>query len=224
MVRHDPDRDQQRERVYRAERTLRTYFIRDLWADPDRLTPEAVQRLAQRFVDKVLASPWTRRHWPNARPIRVEVYRHVNGRGCAIGSSRIRVALRIVSRHVLLHEVAHCLTARTDDPGHGWRFAAVELKLVRHWIGAEAAAELKAAFKARRVRFTKPRVAGVTPGQTSAGLDALRRINAARSAAAAAKRAAGWNGRFYEARPAAAAPAPQGAALPPRDARTGDPA
>lgn len=196
MVRHNPRRDQQRRRAYRAENAVPGFWVRDLGDDAD--GPEA-----QRFVDKVLASSWTRRNWPNLRPIRIELQRQNRGGASSHGTRRIVIARHAIGRALLLHEIAHNLTHLTDDPGHGWRWAEAYLKLVRHFLGAEAAANLKRSFKANRVRFTKPRAgSAASPGS----LAALARINAQRRAA-----------RIDPA-------TPQGAALPPRDARTGDPA
>lgn len=194
MVRHNPARDQQRSRAYAAENSIAGFMIRDLGDD-------AGGREAQRYVDKVLASPWTRRHWPGARAIRIELQRQNRGGATAYGTRRIVIAEHAIGRALLLHEVAHCLTHYSDDPGHGWRWADVYLRLVRHFMGAEAAAKLRAAFKANRVRFHRPRR---STAPSPAALAALARVNA-------------------ERRAARSDPTPQGAALPASDTRTGDP-
>lgn len=74
---------------------------------------------------------------------------------------------------VVLHEFAHTIHARLRrnrghngsrgeelDGGapHGWQFAAIFLDLVRFIMGAEAAAVLKAEFKAGKVRYRPKRV------------------------------------------------------------------
>lgn len=173
MVRHNPARDQQRSRAYRAENSIVGFMIRDLGDDAG--GPEA-----QRYVDKVLRSPWTRRHWPNLRPIRIELQRQNRGGATSYGTRRIVIARHAIGRALLLHEIAHNLTHLTDDPGHGWQWANAYLRLVRHFMGAEAAAKLRAAFKASRVRFHRPRRS--TP-PSPAALVALARFNESRRAA-----------------------------------------
>lgn len=173
MVRHNPARDQQRSRAYAAENAIAGFMIRDLGEN-------AGGREAQHYVDRILRSPWTRRHWPNLRPIRIELQRQNRGGATAYGTRRIVIAEHAIGRALLLHEVAHCLTHLTDDPGHGWRWAAAYLKLVRHFLGAESAAKLKSSFRANRVRFTKPRESRPA---SPAALAALARINAERRAA-----------------------------------------
>lgn len=60
---------------------------------------------------------------------------------------------------VVLHELAHTISRRTDCyiAGHGWEYAATYLTLVRLVLGVEAHNLLKAQFKANRVRYRAPR-------------------------------------------------------------------
>lgn len=72
---------------------------------------------------------------------------------------------------VVLHELAHIIHNRlgsswgrgerkaelSGGASHGWQFAAIFLDLVHFIIGKEAADQLKAAYKAARVRFRAKR-------------------------------------------------------------------
>lgn len=60
----------------------------------------------------------------------------------------------------MLHEIAHCCgySIETEPlPGHGWHFAAIMLDLVERQMGKAAHQALAEEFKARRVRYRKPR-------------------------------------------------------------------
>jgi putative metallohydrolase (TIGR04338 family) len=172
-------RDFQKGKLYKAERIALGHT-----GDGSELaTVEAVQA----FVDKVLASAWTRRTFPQCRT-RVTV---LDGRGrraaCSEGGA-IRMPRWSRSRWVTLHELAHEIYDRTSAgamarkgaAAHGWQFAERYLLLVRHFLGAEAHEKLRAAFKAHRVRYSAPRA---SRAPSPAALAALARINATRQAA-----------------------------------------
>lgn len=128
-------RDNQRSRVYAAERDAFTW---------GQTIPN--HELDHWLETKVLSRAWFRRRWGN-RTIRVELGK---GGGLAQGST-IRLGVGARNEWVFLHEVAHVLT----PDKHGPQFAAVYVYLVGQVLGKEAAATLKAHFKAKGVK-TKP--------------------------------------------------------------------
>jgi putative metallohydrolase (TIGR04338 family) len=147
--------DSQRSRVYQAERAL------------DR--PEWNRRLGtvqeiQDYVDRIVRSRWFRGAFPDF-PGRI-IVKDGRGRRRAGGWRTWDggcITLPVWSRRasIVLHEVAHVVTPRRDAQGrrtaaHGREFAAAFLALVRRWMGAEAAAALRAAFRLHGVRY-RPR-------------------------------------------------------------------
>lgn len=105
----------------------------------------------QDYVDGVLATAWFRRRWGHKRmPVQ-----HSHGGGSAAwqdGSISISVEHRR-QEATILHEMAHQLTP-LPFAHHGPEFAGILLTLVKHVMGAEHAAALRASFKANRVRYT----------------------------------------------------------------------
>lgn len=160
------ERDNQRSRVYKAERCLRVA--------PDRMTLEACQA----YVDGITAGRWWRRHWPTSPGVTVK-----DGRGsrrARVDASHRGFCLQVemeVPRWardpaVLLHELAHVAhdTAQRNrhlgmsrnpsyvaEAPHGWQFCQTFLRLVRHYLGVEQEARLRASFKEHRVRYKRPR-------------------------------------------------------------------
>lgn len=98
-----------------------------------------------------------RSRWGNRR-ITVTLKR--GGRALGHGSSRISLPKWGRNPYVICHELAHCLT-----PGHyadhGPEFAGVFLFLVKTVVGAEAGAQLKAAYRANRVRSNSKAIPAV---------------------------------------------------------------
>jgi putative metallohydrolase (TIGR04338 family) len=186
-------RDVQREKCYRAERVAFAAAREAGLAGRPELPALAD---SQAFVDKVVASAWTRRTFPGCRTRVVVTDGRARRRGSASGGS-IAMPVWTRSRYYLLHELAHVLYPRTLERGagvrfwskmpgawHGWEFCSRYLLLVRHFLGAEAHAALRDAFKANRVRYTAPRA---SRAPSPAALAALARVNAARKAAGPAK-------------------------------------
>lgn len=169
-------RDSQKRRVYAAERTLAEYRARDLGSRPS--TDDV-----QRFVDKVLADKYVQRRF-GQRVIRV---RDARGRRSSCGGyGEIRMLLVHRNRQIVLHEVAHCLAHWGPEHAfHGWRFCEVYLFLVRRVLGVDAERRLKTAFRAHRVRFSKPRKRVLTEEQKQALRERLNRYRDPRLAVAA---------------------------------------
>jgi putative metallohydrolase (TIGR04338 family) len=150
-------RDSQKSRVYAAERAaFPDYFNRrsamagfhsvtecEIWVNRQLQKPLVRRKLVEIGI----------RSWP--KPVRVT---DSGGKGGASASrllSTIYVSGYYRNPVVLLHELAHLLTP--SDPGHGWQYAQAYLTLIRWVMGAHAAKQLTAAFKAKRVRFRPKR-------------------------------------------------------------------
>lgn len=134
-------RDMQKERVYRAERSLPSH---------DRQLGDGSMATCKTFIDGVTRSPW----W--TKRCRVTAVRIRDGRGTTIargGWGSVNLPRWARTRLVILHELAHVLTTNTTDETawHGPEFAANFLALVRRFAPEDADA-LLAAFRAQRVR------------------------------------------------------------------------
>lgn len=155
-------RDSQKSRAYRAENVLPECLGAEY-----RISHEA----GQRFLDAVVAREYVQRHY---RPVAVALLQRAPGSGASAGNGRIRCSDTARTKMILLHELAHLLddleehrernrlawSVRLNTPrraGHGWRWAAIYLDLVRNVLGVEVHDRLRAAFKANRVRYTAPR-------------------------------------------------------------------
>jgi putative metallohydrolase (TIGR04338 family) len=133
-------RDTQRSKLYAAEAVLH--------GPPDFKTIQECQA----FVDAVMASRWVAARFRNPR---IEVEPGYGRRSaCAVGDDAIRLPIWSRQKPVILHEIAHCLIdyGYTRYAWHGPEFAGLLLSLVHHVLGQEAAAKLRASFKAHRVR------------------------------------------------------------------------
>lgn len=178
--------DPQKNRLYAAE---------DVPTSPTMATVAEVQR----YVDKVLGRAYLRKKYGSRLPRKVTV---LDGRmrrsACATYTWQgavIRAPRWSRSEQTVLHELAHHITWRDQD--HGPEFAAVYLDLVRHMLGADAAARLQARFRVHGVRVLdsagKPRLPQVPP--------ALREYAAERKAGLEDDKAwrslmRGWSERF----------------------------
>lgn len=133
-------RDNQRSKLYKAERVLHT---------PPQF--ETVQQ-CQDFVNEVMASRWVAARWKN----RIEVRPGYGHRSATADPTSQIIQLPVWARHhaVILHEMAHCLnTGSRAYAWHGPEFAGLFLSLVHHVMGADAATKLRESFKANRVRY-----------------------------------------------------------------------
>lgn len=160
-VRHHSSRprDSQRSKVYKAERTIK--------AGKDRL--ETVAEM-EKWITNLCKQKRIRSHFPELR----RSFDVEDGRGRrAAGGSTWGITMPRWSRSklVILHEMAHVVIERRytiraprvngkwviQVAVHGREYCAVYLKLVHLALGKAAMEELKAAFKAQRVRYTPPR-------------------------------------------------------------------
>ncbi len=142
-------RDNQRARVYRAEREA---F--DVYSDS---TPRLDFAAVERFVQGVIAEPWFLDTFGALGAVRIK-----DGRGTRHAYSAYDPRRRGVlfsfprwsrSLPVLLHEIAHPASLRRHGlvAAHGPEFAAAYLSLVERHIGTEAHERLHEAFTRHRV-------------------------------------------------------------------------
>jgi hypothetical protein len=165
-------RDNQRARLYDAEHVIKNSITskaaRKYLIDEARLIPQNGWYMGpvirkdkngkdkgyspsiedcQRYIDHVVRTAWFQRRFGQRTFIAVW-----KASGKATASTNGRIALPPWSRTegVILHEMAHML--RTEGAWHGEQFAAILLTLVRHQMGSEKAAALRASFREHRVK------------------------------------------------------------------------
>ena len=182
-------RDSQRSKLYAAERASGLQLLKH----------EAGMSIeeCQRLVDKIVGSAYVQRKygWRKGRPLPVHAthgggraysgsyhYDHWTGEVESRGR-HIRLGVWARQPFIVIHEVAHHLAGLGH--GHDWRFAEVMLDLTRHFLGAEAGAQLKAAYKAGRVRHRKPVKRMITPERRAALVIQLAAAREARAQKAA---------------------------------------
>lgn len=168
--RHElPSTYSQRQRVYKAENSVFTSRPQDY----------KTRRGMEGRVNRILKSPTVAKlrhefNLPSKGFVEVTL-RRAHARSTSYGG-HIAFSKTSMTEWVLLHELAHEIAPR--GTGHHWPFAYVYLKLVSRYLGAEAAAKLKAAFKAHGVRFKPKRK--LSPEQRAAAADRLFRLRSAK--------------------------------------------
>lgn len=145
----DQPRDAQRQKVYDAEGVL------DSMGKKLPTVPEM-----QEYADRLMFTAWFQRRWGRRSIVVRPGYRR--RRGAAVGR-QIRMPKWTRYESYVLHEIAHVLTQRNDEPFHGPRFCAVLLALVEHQMGKEAAQALRESFRKHKVRHRCP---GAVPPPT----------------------------------------------------------
>lgn len=146
------DRDNQRSKVYAAERASGLCKFEQTIPDAE----------LQDWVNAVLDRRVIRSRW-GARTVEVK---RTSGRGGATahGTWRINASPGARNEYVMLHEIAHVLTPR--DAGHGPAYCGVLLFLVRNVLGKEAHAALLEEMRKHRVKRSNsgiPRVGADVP-------------------------------------------------------------
>lgn len=134
------ERDNQRQRVYDAEReSLGRQFNADM----------TIEECAA-FLAEVQRRPWFRTRWGNMSIGLVAT----NGWGArAYDSGEIRLGAGSRNRWVALHELAHTLTPY-GCAGHGPEYVGVYLFLVERVLGKEAAQGFRESLRKHRARKT----------------------------------------------------------------------
>lgn len=145
---------------------------------------DGTEEATQAYVDRITRSAWWKREMPTG-PKYIHVFARYGGSGSyayggtrqhprfpkrswqpwismGIGTRTARGLPHARDQWVILHEVAHivCNYAGHRNEGHGRVFAYYYLKLVRRWLGPEAAAALRLAYKAEGIKFSLPRKVG----------------------------------------------------------------
>lgn len=179
--RKDEPRDQQRSRVYKSDGALTKIAkplptVKEMQRYVDRLF--GMRRMMIEFPEAFGArwrsrNPDRQKHY-RTKPISAPIVYDGRGRRCAGGWSR-GVTMPLWSRNegILLHELAHTICVRKYGykvAAHGWEYCAIYLKITLYAMGREAHDTLKAAFKANRVKFTKPRQQRVMDDAAKAAL------------------------------------------------------
>lgn len=170
------DKDSQRQKVYDAEQVLGLYSTA--------LTEKQILAL----VKKVTTSAYVVRHY-GQKTVTVSFLAYNRKFACATPwNNTIELPVGWArTDFTTIHELAHVYAG--SDAQHGWLFCIVYIDLVRKFIGADAAAALKASFRRHKVRFSVPRSrAPMTAEQREAARERL--------AAARAKRAANVTGEY----------------------------
>lgn len=185
------ERDQQRQKLYNAENRARVTYEGEVktWEVGDYAGVET-------YVNNLLKQKWVKRAFPKAPrslvakplPGATSAYAHwFRGRISLPQGKGQSSATWAWNEWVVLHEVVHHVTGYYVGGGaHGWEFAKAFLRLVKNRMGVEAERHLKAAFKAGRVRYSKPRPP-MSPEQKAA---ATARLAAGRDEALAKAREA----------------------------------
>lgn len=187
MLQREPyrsERDSQRQKLYDAE-TAASFA---LW---DRKNPPlpTVEDIAV-YVQGLLLNRRVRAAFPFVASWSMKFIKVKDGRGrtsaCA-GASEMSFPVGSRNPEMVIHEFAHLVhhyekfslssefrPRKGYFAAHGWRFAMIELELVRIVFGKARYDQLKAAFKKGRVRHRPPRV--LSPEQRLALANRLRRL------------------------------------------------
>lgn len=163
-------RDSQRSKVYAAEDAA---FTRN--AAPTMKSLDEVEA----YVKKVLGSAWFQKRYLICN-VNVEDGRGRRNAYANALTNTIKMPKWSRSEWVILHEISHLVSSL--NPAHGWQFCENYLALVQHFLGKESADRLRREFKARRVKFTKPRAKRVLTAEQKARL--AERLVVARAAKA----------------------------------------
>jgi putative metallohydrolase (TIGR04338 family) len=162
-------RDSQRSRVYLADGALYDFPQTDV----------STQAKYLKRASEIFESKWMRDRYPSitANPPRIEFSPSKRGASAWAYTIRTGTSAVIMREYIILHELAHVIESRMPfdrkRQAHGWEFCEIYLSLVSRFMGAEAAARLKAAFKAHKARFTKPRTRTLTPEQRATMIERL---------------------------------------------------
>jgi putative metallohydrolase (TIGR04338 family) len=149
---HAPD--QQREKLYRAEKVLP-----DTWRQDKHL--HTVPQI-ETWTRAILRKPWFKERWPHVRNCKVVV---TSGQGMAEGSfdfddtAYLDLPRWCRSELGVLHELAHvCVPPNRRRSAHGPAYAGAYLYLVEKIRGVEEAQQLRESFDKHKVKYTIPKV------------------------------------------------------------------
>jgi hypothetical protein len=173
-------KDSQRGRLYAAEREAFRAF--------PGLADVATPARYERRVKDIMASKWMLDTYPRAMLREVECEFSAVMGGADATSRRIRTGPRSMNEWVLVHELCHVIHARLGDSydhaGHGRHYAEIYVTVARRFLGAEAYAALRAAFRKHQVKVGPKRVVAKR-AMPAGAFDALAKAREARTAKAA---------------------------------------
>jgi hypothetical protein len=129
-------RDNQRKRLYRAEKVLGFDVFQDITEVRD-------------YLARLYQQDWFKRVYPNARMPRVV---QTWGSYHSMAGLTMRL-LPHPERWVVLHELAHSLAGSSEV--HGPKFAGVFLWLIKNAMGHEEYTKLKRSFREKRVKVNE---------------------------------------------------------------------
>lgn len=144
-------RDTQKARVYKSDKAL-VAVAKPLLEVAD----------VERFVRRLLTQKRVKDAFPRSALYQLPRVGDGRRRRAAYGwENGIAIPRWARNEAVVVHELAHTIALREYGRGdvafHGWEFCATYLTLTLYGMGREAHDTLKAAFKANRVKYTKPR-------------------------------------------------------------------
>lgn len=169
-------RDNQRQRVYSAERASRSKCC-------GREYGQTIKNAnLQPFVDKVMAKATIKGRWPNNGRVKVLLSR--GGGRAYYWSNEIHLGVDARNEWYILHEIAHLLTP-TGVAAHGPEFVGVLTFLIHTVLGKEAADTFKAECKTRRVRRNTKALPAPADRTEKVMQERLDKIKIERNAAAA---------------------------------------
>lgn len=161
------ERDSQRAKLYRAERMSGL----ETWNRPGQLSRDECEQMLAR----VTRSATWRKLGGSYRGVALRK----GGRGAVSWGGEISLGTWARTPLILLHELAHELTAYAPA-SHGPEFAAVYLRLVSRFLGRDAAKQLRLNFRAQRVRTRRKRKRRLTPEQREVLRDRMLALRATR--------------------------------------------
>ena len=144
-------RDSQVRKLYRAEWPLkrRSRMFKDM-------------RGVHKYARRIVKHRWFQKRWPdiasiNPRKIRCDSNAHGWYAGGGVIAIQIPKAMWAMKEAVVLHEVAHGLTEYefgvNKTAWHGREFVKIFTSLVQHYMGTEAARELRSSLKEHHVKW-----------------------------------------------------------------------
>lgn len=145
-----PERDNQRAKVYAAEKVLDTL--------PRACRRHETVEACRQRVSTILSSRCVTKLRDDFGQHPIGLVRVGDGRGRSSAASfggEIRLPKWARKEWVILHELAHEVAPRRVR--HGWPFAFTYLKLVSRFLGKDAHDALRASFKKHRVRYRPKR-------------------------------------------------------------------
>ena len=151
--------DFQRQRLYDAQHAVKNAMMEQAKKKGKKVFFDTAMQI-QLFVNKLVASKWFKRRWPEVKHIQVRIPRR-EGKDVKAKGHRSLYYI-IMPKHaynlrIVCHEIAHTVNRLGYGSGHGRYYARCYLELVRHLMGYEAFLILRDSFKVYRVKYNPRR-------------------------------------------------------------------